>query len=97
MIIHFDYGSTDLEPLFALEAQLESAINSANAGEYDGNEVAVDGSDGRLYMYGSNADYLFEVVEPILKTVDFMRGAKIKKRYGPPQDGIEESLITLNF
>lgn len=34
VIVHFQYGLPDLQPLFALEHRLESAINSAGVGEY---------------------------------------------------------------
>jgi hypothetical protein len=45
VVVKFDYiGSTDLTPLFGLENQLEAAINAAKVGEFDGNEVATDGS-----------------------------------------------------
>ena len=65
VIIKFRYGSTNLDKLFELEDQLEKAISEAKAGEYDGNEIAVDGSDGSLYMYGPDADRLLDVIEPI--------------------------------
>jgi hypothetical protein len=90
VIVHFNYGSTDLSPLFGLEDQLETAIATAQAGEYDGNEVAADGSDGSLYMYGPDADRLTDVIRPLLQAAPFMKGAKITKRYGPPEDGVRE-------
>ena len=96
VIVSFAYmGSTDLDPLFALESQLEIAINAAQVGEYDGNEVAVDGSDGTLYMYGPDADKLFTVVRPVLEGCSFMKGAAVKLRYGPPADGVRESTVQL--
>jgi len=91
VIVHFQYGSRDLQAMFDLEDKLESAIAEAGAGEYDGNEIAVDGSDGRLYMYGPDADGLTDVVRPILATAPFMKGATITKRYGPPEDGVREA------
>ena len=75
VIVHFSYGSTDFSRLFALEDELIEAIEKADAGEFDGNEVAADGSDGYLYMYGPDADKLFETVKPIVEFHDFMRGA----------------------
>src|SRR5688572_32809627 len=96
VIVTFAYiGSTDLDPLFALESQLESAINAARVGEYDGNEVAVDGSDGTLYMYGPDADKLFAVVRPVLKATPYMNGAKVTLRFGPPADGVREREVTI--
>ena len=90
VIVHFDYGSKDLGRLFELEGKLESAIEAAKAGEYDGNEIAVDGSDGFLYMYGPDADRLAEAILPALEATSWMKGAKLKKRYGPPEDGVRE-------
>jgi hypothetical protein len=90
VLVDFAYGSTDLSRLFALEEQLEQAIAAAGVGEFDGNEVATDGSDGTLYMYGPDADALFAAVRPILEASDFMNGARVKLRYGPPADGVRE-------
>jgi hypothetical protein len=95
VIVRFSYGSTDLSRLFELESKLETAIADAKVGEYDGNEIAVDGSDGILYMYGPDADRLFQVVEPVLKATPFMNGAKVTVRYGPPADGVREKEITI--
>ena len=95
VIVHFQYGSTDLTRLFTLEEQLEQAIAMADAGEFDGNEVAADGSDGYLYMYGPDADRLFAAVRPALQAAGFMRGARVKLRYGPPEDGVREIEVEL--
>lgn len=95
VIVHFAYGSTDLQALFALEEQLEQAIAAADAGELDGNEVAADGSDASLYMYGPDADRLFEVVRPTLESSQMMRGARVVKRYGPPEPGVREATVVI--
>ena len=95
VIVNFSYGSTDLSRLFELEGRLEEAIAAAEAGEYDGNEIAADGSDGTLYMYGPDGDRLFQAVEPILKATPFMNGAKVTVRYGPPADGVPEKEVTI--
>lgn len=96
VIVNFNYGTTNLQPMFDLEEKLGNAIASAQAGEYDGNEIAVDGSDGSLYMYGPDADRLFSVAKPVLESADFMRGAKVTLRYGPPKDGIPKKVLTLD-
>ncbi len=95
VIVHFQYGSTDLTRLFELEKKLEATISQAAVGEYDGNDVAADGSDGTLYMYGPDADRLFETVRPVLEATDFTRDAKVRLRYGPPEDGVKEIDIDL--
>jgi hypothetical protein len=95
VIVRFDYGQTDLSPLFELEDQLAAAIESVGVGEFDGNEVASDGSDGTLYMYGPDADRLFEAVQPALAAATCIRNAVATIRYGPPEDGVEEREVKI--
>jgi hypothetical protein len=95
VIVHLRYGSTDLSRLFALEEQLEQAIAAAGVGEFDGNEVATDGSDGFLYMYGPDAEALFGAVRTTLEAAPFMRGTRVKLRYGPPRHGVREIEVEL--
>lgn len=95
VIVHFNDGSTDLKPLFALEDKLESAIKQVGAGELDGDEVASDGHDGYIYMYGPSADKLFDAIKPVLTTAPFMKNAKVVKRYEPPDGATKQTDITL--
>lgn len=95
VIVHFEYGSTDLNALFRLEDRLRQAIQNAGVGEHDGHEIAVDGSDGYLYSYGPDADALFAVMRPELEAAPFMRGARAKLRYGPPEPGVREVEVVL--
>jgi hypothetical protein len=97
VIVHFRYGLTDMAPLFALEDRLKSVIQTSKLGEFDGDEIAVDRSDGRLYMYGPSADQLFDAIQPILKTSNFMNGAEVKRRYGPANSGAREVSTTLSI
>ena len=96
VIIKFRYISTKLDGLFELEDQLEEAISKAEVGEYDGNELAADGSDGRLYMYGPDADRLLEVIEPIIRASPFMKGAEVRRRYGGANSGAREVVSTID-
>ena len=95
VIIHFSYGSTNLQYVFALEDLLRSAISEAAAGEYDGHEVADDGSDGSFYMYGPDAEVLLRVISPVLATFSFMRGATVTLWFGPPKRGTPKRVIQL--
>jgi hypothetical protein len=95
VIVEFQYGSTDLSPLFSLEDELIGAIEAAEVGDYDGNEIATDGSDGRLYMYGPDAARLADVVRPILVKAPFMKGARMTLRYGGPGNATREDVVPL--
>jgi hypothetical protein len=86
VIVYFDYGSTDWKPFFTFEKTLEDAVNHSGAGDYDGNELAVDGSDGSLYMYGPDADKLFAVAKPILLSTRLLKNIKVVLRYGRVDD-----------
>ena len=95
VLVYFDYGSTDLSALFAVEEALERVIADAKAGELDGNEIATDGSDGTLFMYGPNADALFAAIHPTLEAAPFMQGARVVLRYGPADADVPERTLTL--
>ena len=80
----FDYPGPELDPLHELEEALSNAIDAAGAGMYDGHELAIDDSDGRLYMYGPDADGLIAAVRPILQRCPFTAGALVTLRCGLP-------------
>lgn len=90
VIVCFNYRLEELEPLYQLEEKLEKIIADNNVGEYDGHEIAMDNSDGTLFMYGPNAEKLFKAVKPTLEKTDFMRGAIANLRFGPQVDGVNE-------
>jgi len=95
VVIHFHYGSRDLTKLFELENKLEAVVAKARVGEYDGHEVAIDGSDGFLYLYGPDADKLFQVIRPTLEKASFIRGAEVVKRYGPAGAGTQQVVLSI--
>jgi hypothetical protein len=96
VIANFDYAADSLDDLFAVEEQLEAAINAAGVGELDGNEIAVDLSDGSLYMYGTDAEALFAVVRPILEGAECLRNTRVTLRFGPPEDSTPERVEMLD-
>ncbi len=96
VIAHFDYAADSLDALFDVEEQLEAAINAAGVGEFDGNEIAVDLSDGSLYMYGPEAEALFAVVRPILAGAECLRNTRVTLRFGPPEDDVPERVEVLD-
>lgn len=95
VIIKFDYGSTNLDALFELEDQLEAILDGNGAGEYDGHEIAVDGSDGLLFLYGPDADALFEEVKPTILASTSIKNPVATLRYGPPEDGVREVTVAV--
>jgi len=86
VIVHFDHGQADWSAFFEFETELEHAIAKAAVGEYDGNELAVDGSDGSLYIYGPDADALYAIVEPRLLSATCLKNVVVTLRYGAATD-----------
>lgn len=64
--------------------RLDSVIQESKAGVFDGDEFG-NGECG-LFMYGPSADRLFEVVLPLLKDWEPLKGGYAIKRYGAPPD-----------
>ena len=95
VIVHFSYGSMNLQHLYALEDSLRMAISEASAGEYDGREMADDGSDGTLYVYGPDAEALYRAISPVLASCPFMRGATVTLQFGPPKRKTPKRVIEL--
>jgi hypothetical protein len=82
------------EAVADLADELQRAIEELGVGEFDGEEFG----ERRcvLYMYGRDADQLFEVAEPILKAASLARGGFVIKRYGDARDpGAVEAKVYL--
>ena len=62
---HFG-SSSEREGLFAMQEQMACAIREAGVGEFDGDEFGE--CECVLFIYGPNADRLFDVVQPFLKS-----------------------------
>ena len=86
VIVRFNHGQKDWSSFFAFEEKLEKAVNESGLGDYDGNELAVDGSDGTLYMYGPDADKLFAFVKPYLDSAPMLKDIEVTLRYGAADD-----------
>jgi len=68
------------DAIHALSDRLDAAIRAAGAGEFDGDEFG----DGvcTLYMYGPDADRLFDAISSELRGSPLTRGGSVTKRYG---------------
>lgn len=71
-----------LDPLFALEDDLEGILAERDLGELDGHEIAVDGSDGFLFLYGPDAEALYSAIEAVLRASPVTQGGNATLRYG---------------
>jgi len=90
-----NYGTTaEREKIMEFEDALGDAIAAAHAGEFDGNDFGK--GECILYMYGSDADKLFEAIQPVINAhPQLTTGGYAIKRYGPPESDISEIKLNL--
>ena len=93
--VHFEYGSTNFQHVYALGDQIQLAITEAKAGEYDGHALPADGSEGRYFLNGPDAETIFKAIAPVLEASPLMRGATVTLYYGPRGWGTRKRVIKL--
>ena len=86
VLIEFKYGMKSLDPLLDLEDELRRILDETDIGYHDGHEIAMDDSDGKIFLFGTNAEAVYKLIEPILFSVDWMDGAKVLLRFGDEAD-----------
>ena len=95
VIVSFEYGSVDPSPLTALGEQLRALLGESGDGEYDGHEVAADGSDGAFFMYGPDADRILARVRPVLEASDHLSHLTARLRYGEAGRNAPETVFDI--
>jgi hypothetical protein len=93
--VYFAYGSTNFQHVYAFGDQLQNAITEAKVGEYDGHAIPADGSDGRYFIFGPDAEAIYKVIAPLLEASPLMRGATVTLHYGPRKRGTPKRVIEL--
>ena len=77
-----EMGVDALDALLALQEELAQAIEPGGIGEVDGNEIAVDDSEGSLYAYGPDAKAMLQAALPVICRSPLAVGGKVYLRYG---------------
>jgi len=90
LIIEFKYGIDSIDPLLALQQHLTTLVEKEGAGTVDGNEIAMDDSDGRIYMYSNNVRQMLDIIAPVFCKYPFLKRAKLYLRFGMEDDAPHE-------
>jgi hypothetical protein len=90
LIIRFLYCYVDLDALHDLEFYLDEFLENNPVGRLDGHEIAMEGVDGLLFLYGPDAQKLFESIKPILLLTPFTSEAEIFIQNGENESECEE-------
>jgi hypothetical protein len=93
--VHFEYGSTNFQFVYSLGDQIQLAVSEAKVGEYDGHALPADGSEGRYFVFGPDAEAIFRVIQPVLEASSLMRGATVTLWFGSPGWRTPKRVITL--
>jgi len=72
--------------IFAVQDDLTQAFGLHAVGMVDGNEIALDGSEALIYMYGHDAEAMFAVALPILKSHHATASGRAMLRFGGVAD-----------
>lgn len=95
LIVNFKQQIDDSNAFYELTDELYNAFEGKAPFEYDGHELAVDGSEGSFYFYGPDADKLLILASPILLKYKFMAGAECLRRYGDVNDADAQQVTTV--
>ncbi|MFC9462814.1 hypothetical protein [Streptomyces sp. NPDC056983] len=73
------YGSpAEREAVYDAERAMTTAVEEAGVGEVDGNEFG--GGEAVLYAYGADAEALFKVMEPTLRSLPYRPAHVVLRR-----------------
>ena len=93
--VHFAYGSTNFQYVYSLGDEIQTAVAEAKVGEYDGHALPADGSEGRYFVNGPDAEAIFRAIAPVLEASPLMRGATVTLHFGPRRRGTPKRVIKL--
>ena len=81
-----DIGMEALDALLVLQQQLTRAVEETGLGEVDGNEIALDDSEGSLWLYGPDAKAMLKAALPVMCRSPLAPGGSAILRYGEAAD-----------
>lgn len=77
-----------------LEDELEEVLAAVGVGEFEGNEFG--GGEFVIFLYGPDAERLWEAIQPVLEPHPFPKGSYAIKRFGGP-DCTNEDRVSLEW
>ena len=83
----------EIAAMGALETQLQKIVADAKVGKLDGNEIGQ--GEYEIFIYGPDADKLFDVVKPTLNKSPLTNGATVVKQHGG--EGAPEDKVVLTY
>ncbi len=83
------WGSeADEDQIFKIDKELRELFKNNEVGLYDGHEFG--GGFSTLYLFGPDAEMLYQFIKPHLKKIFFPKKSFIIKRFGGPDAPYEK-------
>lgn len=93
--LYFKHGMRDIIPYSDFIKQARSQILPQVQAKYLGDDMAIDGGDAEGVFSCSDAKKLFELLEPEMRKLQFLQGAKVTIVLGEVDEGSPEEVIIL--
>ena len=90
-----EVGADALDMLIALEWRLRHAMEGTGTGEVDGHEIAMDDSEGSLWIFGPDAKAMLKAALPIVCPSPLASGGHVILCYGPRNETAHEETFLL--
>ena len=90
-----EVGGDALDMLVALEMRLRHVMEGTGAGEVDGHEIAMDDSEGSLWICGPDAKAMLKAALPIVCSSPLAPGGHVILCYGPRNETAREETFLL--
>lgn len=90
-----EVGADALDMLLALEMRLRRAMETTGTGEVDGHEIAMDDSEGSLWICGPDAKAMLKAALPIVCPSPLAPGGHVILCYGPRNETAQEETFLL--
>ena len=96
LVIDFKHAIQDVIPFCKFVETIKPVLAQAGAGEYLGDDMAIDGGDAEAFFSCPDANVLFNILEPHLRGLSFMRQAKVTLVFGQLDSGADSRQVILD-
>jgi hypothetical protein len=73
LILYFEHGIEDIIPWSAFIEKLRPQLARIGAGEFESDDMAIDGGDCEAIFRGKDINELFAVLQPHFRSLPFLR------------------------
>ncbi|WP_424961142.1 hypothetical protein [Ekhidna sp.] len=95
IVVYFEGWINSLEPVHRLSEQFRELLSDNEEADFDGHEIAIDGSHGTLYFYCDDSKVLWKQIKSTLESADLLKCKQAILRLGRLEENAEQIIIDL--